>query len=421
MSKWQWVLRRLTRKLWFRATLLGVLGVAAAIIATVSDRFLPEKFPFDISEDAIDSLLTIIATSMLTVTTFSLGVMSSTFATAASTVTPRATKLLAEDRLSQNVLATFIGAFLFGIVGLVALKAGAYGDNGRVILFLFTIAILALVVIYLMRWIGHLMKFGRVSDTTERVENATREAIKNRLISPNLGGRPLGKFADSRPPKAIPIKADYTGHVINIDMPQLSELIEAHGGRIIIEAIPGTFLYAGSVLAWIDLDRVVSDQEALIEGYKQAFTISNDRTFDQDPRFGITVLSEIAQRALSPGINDPGTAIDVIGRQARLLTLWGQNSLPISAEECDFPQIYVPTLASRDLFQDAFQLIAREGAALIEVQTRLRRALDALAKVGDADFRAAAMEQADKAMRRAEDNMALKDDLETLKAIKIGA
>lgn len=421
MSKWRWLLLKLTRELWFRATLLGILGVAAAIIALLSDRFIPEKFPFSISEDAISSLLTIIATSMLTVTTFSLGVMSSTFATAASTVTPRATKLLAEDRLSQNVLANFIGAFLFGIVGLVALKAGAYDENGRVVLFVFTIAILALVVIYLMRWIDHLMLFGRVSDTTERVENATKTAIETRLINPYLGGHPLGKFANNVPPTAIAITAYNTGHVINIEMPKLSDYIKEHGGRVIIAAIPGTFVYEGSVLAWIDLDQPASDEDELIEEYIQAFTISNDRTFDQDPRFGITVLSEIAQRALSPAINDPGTAIDVIGRQARLLTLWGENMLYVPPEECDYPQIYVPQLATRDLFQDAFQLIAREGAAHIEVQIRLRRALNALSGLGDADFREAAIEQADKAMRRAEKNMELKDDLEALKAIKIGS
>lgn len=420
MSKWQWLMRQLTRQLWIRATLIGALGVAAAVLASVTDQLVPGKLPFEISADAIDGLLTIIASSMLTVATFSLGVVTSAFATAASTVTPRATRLLAEDRLTQNVLAAFIGAFLFSIVGLVVLKTGAYEANGRVVLFVFTIAVLALVVISLLRWISHLMLFGRVSDTTARVETATLEAIETRLENPYLGGRVLGEFANNIPPAAIPITSDHTGHVINIDMPQLSESIERHGGRVIINTIPGMFAYENSILAWIDLDEAGADQMGLIHEYKQAFTIENDRSFDQDPRFGLTVLSEIAQRALSPGINDPGTAIDVIGRQARLLTLWGQNLHHPASEQCDFPQIYVPPLHSRDLFQDAFQLIAREGAALIEVQTRIRRALAALADMGDEDFRAAALEQADKALRRAEDSMALKDDLEMLKAIKVG-
>ncbi len=49
---------------------------------------------------------------------------------------------------------------------------------------------------------------------------------------------------------------------------------------------------------------------------------ATNRTFEDDPRFGLIVLSEIADKALSPGVNDPGTAIDVIGTLVRLFTLW---------------------------------------------------------------------------------------------------
>src|SRR5690606_41571550 len=70
------------------------------------------------------SLLNIIASSMLAVTTFSLGVMTAAFSAATTNVTPRATRLLMEDDLTNNVLSTFIGAFLFSIVGIIVLKTG---------------------------------------------------------------------------------------------------------------------------------------------------------------------------------------------------------------------------------------------------------------------------------------------------------
>ena len=62
---------------------------------------------------------------MLAVTTFSLNVMTSAYGSAANNVTPRATRLLREDPVTQNVLSTFIGSFLFSIVGIVVLKTGA--------------------------------------------------------------------------------------------------------------------------------------------------------------------------------------------------------------------------------------------------------------------------------------------------------
>lgn len=54
----------------------------------------------------------------------------------------------------------------------------------------------------------------------------------------------------------------------------------------------------------------------------EAFVVGDQRTFDNDPRFGLVVLAEIADRALSPAVNDPSTAIDVIGTLTRLLCNW---------------------------------------------------------------------------------------------------
>ena len=189
MPRWRWVLTHVTRRLWFRATLIGLLGVAAAMLATVAENLFPWDLPWNIGADAVDSILAIIASSMLAVTTFSLNVMTSAYGSAANNVTPRATKLLREDPVTQNVLSTFIGSFLFSIVGIVVLKTGAYGARGRVVLFIVTIGVIALIVISLLRWIDYLTHFGQVGETTKRVEDATREAIEARLKAPALGAR----------------------------------------------------------------------------------------------------------------------------------------------------------------------------------------------------------------------------------------
>jgi uncharacterized membrane protein len=54
-------------------------------------------------------------------------------------------------------------------------------------------------------------------------------------------------------------------------------------------------------------------------------SLSRMRSFAQDPRFCLSVMAEIACRALSPAVNDPGTAIDVIGRGVRILSAYAQN------------------------------------------------------------------------------------------------
>ncbi|WP_431357193.1 DUF2254 family protein [Pseudomonas syringae] len=118
---------------------------------------------------------------MLAVTTFSLSTMVTAYGAASSGVTPRATTLVMEDTTTQNALATFIGSFLFSLVGIIALSTGVYGAQGRVLLFAATIVVVILIVYTLLRWIDHLSKLGRMGETIDLVEKAAIDAIDHRV------------------------------------------------------------------------------------------------------------------------------------------------------------------------------------------------------------------------------------------------
>lgn len=406
MSRWRWGLMRLSRRLWVRASLIGLLGVVAAMLAAVAERYVPWVPPGAIAASAVGDILTIIASSMLAVTTFSLNIVTSAYSSATSNVTPRATPLITEDRVTQNVLSTFIGSFLFSIVGIIVLKTGAYGDRGRVILFLVTIAVLVLIVVALLRWIDHLTRLGRVTETTERIEAVTRAALNDRLEDPYLGGSPW--LDEPVPDGTHPVRATQVGHVQHIDVGALARLCEAHDLEIYVRELPGGFTYSGTVLA----DVVGDPGEEVLADVAEAFTVDRDRTFDQDPRFGLAVLSEVAQRALSPAVNDPGTALDVITRATRLLTLWSQGRE--EPDEVPYPKVHVHPLRTEELFEDAFELIGRDGAGYIEIQLRLQKSLLALATTGDETFRSCARRQSEIALVRALDAMPTASDRERL-------
>jgi uncharacterized membrane protein len=84
------------------------------------------------------------------------------------------------------------------------------------------------------------------------------------------------------------------------------------------------------------------------------------------PRFGLITLSEIASRALSPAVNDPGTAIQIISSHVRLFSLWAETGDGKKGRGKDNDRIAVPELVIGDLFEDAFRPIARDGAGNIE-------------------------------------------------------
>lgn len=403
ISKWRWLLRQLTRRLWVRAAALGVAGVATALLAVGVERKVPYGLPSEIGAEAVDGILHILASSMLAVTTFSLSVMVAAYSAATNSVSPRATKLLMEDPTTQNVLATFIGSFLFSLVGLVALSTGAYGDSGRAVLFAVTIVVIVLIVVTLLRWIEHLSRLGRVGETSGRVETAAGEALAGRAANPHLGAQPLVDV----PPGGVPVFPQRAGYVQHIDVAALSRVAGEHGD-VYVTSMPGAFVHGARALAHVA--RVDDDTHDAI---RDAFTIGAERSYDQDPRFGLSVLAEIASRALSPAVNDPGTAIDVIGRAVRLLSDWK----PDAQAEIVHRRVWMPPLRLRDLFDDVFGPIARDGASLVEVQIRLQKALHALAEIGGPQFREQAQRHSALAMKHAESSLVLEEDKAKLREL----
>ena len=74
-ARWQWILKQIGKRLWFRASLFSLLGVVSALLALAFKDYVPESLANSVGADAVDKILNIIAISMLTVTTFSLSIM----------------------------------------------------------------------------------------------------------------------------------------------------------------------------------------------------------------------------------------------------------------------------------------------------------------------------------------------------------
>jgi uncharacterized membrane protein len=406
-----WAVRRLTGKIWFRAAAYGLGAVVAVTLSTWAGPLVPSGLGDQVTAEAVRSLLEIMASSMLVVATFSLGTMVTAFNAAAGSATPRASTILIEDPISQNVLATFVGAFVFSIIGLVAMTAGYAGDAGRIVLLLATVAMIVAVIATLFGWLDYLANMVRLGEIANKVERRAEHVLQTRARAPTLGGRPL----EATPPEAHPVRAEKTGYVAFLDMDALQEAAEAAGGTIAVLRQPGTLADPSRPLVLASW-RPDEKTEKTLRG---AFTIRAERVIDQDPRYALCVMSEIASRALSPGINDPGTAIAIIGRLQRLLTDW--HTTTHAAAEADdapeFPRLHVAPLAASDLFEDAFGPLARDGARIVEVGIRLQKALAALAVIGGPEFADAARLQAARAVAQARAALTLESDVEALAAI----
>ena len=380
-----YLLQRLLHKTWVRCALFSLAALVAVTLSKVLGPLIPEDIAFKLGSDSIGSLLNIIASSMLTVAVFSASTMVAAFSAVGSTATPRASQLLIEDSTIQNTLATFVGAFLYSVIALVGLNAQIYGGGGRLVLFGFTLLILLLVVIVLLRWLDYLSVLGRMGETVSRVETATTKAMAQRLKKSFMGGQKQTENARGE----HPLRAPATGFVQHVSMDILQKCAQRADATIHLHVQPGDFVEPSMVIA---TSTRPLDKEAS-KAASDAVLIGKARTFDHDPRFGLRVMGEIAARALSPAVNDPGTAIVVLATAVRTLIYWvdeqraHEKSLQQDdARQPEFDRVSAPNLREAGMLTDVFDPLARHGALAVDVGVTLQHALASLRRLNHTAF-----------------------------------
>jgi uncharacterized membrane protein len=408
-SRIGFIVNRMRERLWVRPLASCVLSVSGVFLAKVADLYnfgsgLPEVEP-----ESIEVLLSVVAASMLVIATFAVGSMISAYASAAGSATPRSFPLVLADDVSQNALSVFVGTFIYCLIALVALKNHYYEEAGHFALFVLTLFVFAWVILTFVRWVDRIARLGRLGTTIDKVEAAASRALQGRRRNRNLGGVPISETLNNR----TPIPVTKIGYLQHIDVAALQECAEKWSIRIIVASLPGSFVTPDKPVGFYVIEDQGAHADIEMSLLGSAFQLGECRVYKDDPRFGLIALSEIASRALSPAVNDPGTAIDVIGRFLRLFTEWGKVSRNTDDEEKPrYDRVEIREIRVSDMFDDAFAPIARDGAGTVEVQIRLQKALASLASLGNDEIETAAERMSGLALKRAKHALTLEEDFE---------
>jgi uncharacterized membrane protein len=394
-----------------------IVSIAGTATAYLMGQWVDSDLVPDISRESLQILLGVLSSGMLAIAVFAVGAMVSAYSSASQTTTPRTFPLIIADDVSQNALSTFIGAFLFSVVAVLALMNGFYSGSGRFFLLVMTLIVFWVVIMTFIRWVDRIARLGRLGMTLEKVEAATLRAI---------GRHQRSWLWQARTPEesdaGTEIRLSPIGYLQHVDWAFLQKWAEQADAKVRVYLLPGAFVTQERVVARIaggpaELD---DKERARLE---RAFRLGGQRLFDEDPRFGFVVLSEIASRALSPAVNDPGTAIQITGQLVRLLHHWSQaDPDPDDADKTSsdqakrFDRLEAPAVGLDALFDDAFIGIARDGAAMREVMIRLQKAFRALAEM-DAGMKPIAEAHARLALKRAKQALALDEDYEAIAAV----
>lgn len=401
-------LNRIKEKLWVRPLVICLVSVMVAFLAGKADDIgIAANLP-EISYESVRELLSILSSSMLVIAVFAVGSMISAYTSASNSATPRAFNVIIADDVSQNALSTFIGAFIYGNVALVALLNGYYERAGRFTLFVLTVIVFAFVIVSFVRWVDRIARLGRLGNTVDKIEKTTANALSMHARHPTLDCQEYSGDASGEP-----FFSNKLGYIQRVSVSTLQEVASQGEAKIYVSTLPGIFVLPDKPLLHVDADNATELLEKYGERLQSAFTIGSERTFDEDPRFGLCVLSEIASRALSPAMNDPGTAFSIIGAMVRLLDNWSRerdNNEPRITRDA----VYMKAVAIDEMFSDAFIAITRDGAGMMEVQVHLQKALRALSR--HERTREAAVKHARLARRYAESELKLDEEKDWLQS-----
>ena len=401
---------RLREQLWFRPLLFCLGSVALALFAHQADGTRLDTLVPSIKTESIKGLLDTISASMLVISIFAVASMLSAFAAASNTATPRSFKIVVTDDVSQNALSVFIGSFIFSIVATVALDNGYYDKSGIFILFLLTLSLLTLVILTFLRWVDGISRLGRLEYTISQIESVAAKSLSAHIKQPFLNALPImTTFSHGQS-----VLSNSVGYVQHVDMATLQALAKKMGLKIQLHCLPGDFIHENfEITSFTTIED--SNLDEITQKINAAIHIGDTRLYDEDPRFGLIALTEIASKALSTGINDPGTAIQIIGSHERLFFLWNEAIENKKETTILYDCIEVPSISMIDFFDDAFTPISRDGADNLEVMLRLQKAFKSIETINQTDIKKMAIKYSKKAYNRAELSMKYKPDLEILK------
>lgn len=397
---------KLTASLWFVPSLMALSSLAlAALVQTLDAHFDPDPdvvpLLFRGSAEGAGSALGAVAGSMIGVTGVVFSITVVALSLASSQLGPRLLRNFMRDRSNQFVLGTFIGTFIFCLVGLQAVNRdlGAAGVPRITVTVGFALALMSLgVLIY---FIHHITLSMQADTVIANVAEELVDAIEE--IYPSHLGEPTDEDVEPERPEGDPraVPAPGAGYLQAIDLDRLMEVARKADVVIFLAIRPGQYVRIGTPMARVWPSIRVPDE--VVAAISKTFILGRRRTAEQDVEFLIEQLVETACRALSPGINDPFTAVACVDRLGDVMARLAVKEFPQPARKDEEGAIRVvaKSVTFRGLLDASFDQIRQYGKTSVSVTLRLLDALSGIAwNLGaNGPRRAAVVEQANRIWR----------------------
>ena len=374
------VWRTLQEGYWVIPALCVVGAGALALVLVWADEGLHQNgfvLVFAGGPDSARSLLSTISTSMLSLAALTFSITMVVLQLASSQFSPRAMPTFLRDRQNQLSLGVFLATYVYALLALREIR----GTEAPVDQFVpgLTIGVaFALVLVsigFFVAYIHHIATSIQVATILQHIDDDCRRAIRR-----EYGGDTQGEVPPARPSTTSPshiVEASRAGVLAGVDVARLVDMAHDRDVLVRLLARPGDFIPSGAPLL------VVEGGSPDDRNWGEAVVQVSRRDEHIDVTLGLRQLVDIAERALSPGINDPSTASQCLDHVHDLLRALATATYPsdVNVDEQGQPRLVTPQVQWADHVGLVLDEIRLWGSGSLQVRGKLQRMVDDLLTV----------------------------------------
>jgi uncharacterized membrane protein len=366
--------------LWLIPVVGGFVGWSLAVVAADTGTWARLPATWTYSPGTAQAVLAAVVGASVGLTGFVVTVAVLIVQMATGTFSARYMRLFYRDRVLKSVLAVLVGTLTFSYGLMRRIEAGSVPSLGVTLAGFFLAAGVVLFLVFLNRSIHRL----RPVAVAALVAKAGRRAFDDALAlaleadSPEYAQAPY----EANEAPSLVVRTRRAGAIQAIDDRGLVRFAREHDCIVVLPKAAGDFVPEGSVLAEVYGGSGLGSSEE--DKLRSMVALGVERTIEQDPAFAIRVMVDIAIRALSPAVNDPTTAVQVLdhlGDTLRMIgsTPWsGLAPTPDRSHDGRSGRVIVRTRRWEDIVSLAITEIRAYGGRSIQVVRRLRALLEEL-------------------------------------------
>lgn len=368
----------LRKQIWLIPTMFGLAAVTLSIASFYMDLLLIGKIigyipPILLTNVELGKdIMGILAAAILTMTTFTFSTVLVVLTTYSSQFSPRAPENFVHGQTTRTILGIFLGGFAYTSLSLLFMQDKTFGHEvltpsiGILIGFI-CVGAFAYYIHFVSSNVQVTALVNKLTTDTEDVIFKYRKLQEENYVS-------MDKWEPGS--KKNTVTADSEGYVQFIDLVSLVKFAEKKDIEIEVVVKTGDYIYKDEPIIHIHKNKIEN------KDLSDFYNIGSERTVEQDLGYAVQKLIEVAIRAISPSLNDPNTANDILLRVGRLLGEMGKLKTHgwVMTDSKDYKRVLYDFSSYKTILYETFYQISKYGNDDISVLAYMTDSLKGAAK-----------------------------------------